>query len=158
MLFWQEVKSGSELRQQYGVPPDFGDAARTLAASCLPADGWYVASYVMRFVHVDPPAGGVRTSGGRRGRTPCWCGRRRHRRRGTERGFVTRGGAAEPYENALGETVCWKFVGISDLLPVYEKLEDGAEIMSTDHASRTLGRIRQMVRPLEDFVRYADEA
>lgn len=40
----------------------------------------------------------------------------------------------------------WRFAGISDLLPVYEDLEDGAEILWNVRGRLPMSRIKKMVR------------
>jgi hypothetical protein len=40
----------------------------------------------------------------------------------------------------------WVFEGLTSLLPVYEKLQDGAEISWTDLRGATLGSIRRRVK------------
>lgn len=40
----------------------------------------------------------------------------------------------------------WRFGGISQLLPIYEELEDGAEIMWDKLGSLSLGRIQRIVK------------
>ena len=45
-----------------------------------------------------------------------------------------------------GKKAKWVFEGLTSLLPIYEKLEDGAEIMWKDHRMRTLGKIRRWAK------------
>lgn len=40
----------------------------------------------------------------------------------------------------------WRFAGISMLLPVYEEIEDGAEILWTDRGMLQIERIKRLVR------------
>ena len=40
----------------------------------------------------------------------------------------------------------WIFVGIADLIPIYEDIEDGAEIMWTDYGFISNRRIKRMPR------------
>ncbi len=51
----------------------------------------------------------------------------------------------EPYK---GGPKCipvqWIYEGITELLPIYEELSDGAEVMWREHRSRTLRRLRSM--------------
>ncbi len=49
-----------------------------------------------------------------------------------------------------GQKGRWVFVGINELLPVYEKLEDGAEILWTTHY-KSLASIERMVREKEEL-------
>jgi hypothetical protein len=48
----------------------------------------------------------------------------------------------------------WVFDGLTGLLPIYEKLEDGAEILWREHRNKTVAKIRSWVkvkRELETF-------
>jgi hypothetical protein len=51
----------------------------------------------------------------------------------------------------------WVFEGISSLLPVYDKLEDGAEILWTSHANVTVGRVRSWIREKAELEVFRDE-
>ena len=46
----------------------------------------------------------------------------------------------------LMRTVHWKFLGLTELLPIYEKLEDGAEILWREHYNRSLRKILSKVK------------
>ena len=41
---------------------------------------------------------------------------------------------------------CWKFEGLTSLLPIYEELKDGAEIKWTEHLNRSVKTIRGRVK------------
>ena len=57
-----------------------------------------------------------------------------------------------PYKGGPeGIDVQWVFEGITELLPVYEKIKDGAEISWSDHAPRKLKNIRKWVRKKSEF-------
>ena len=45
----------------------------------------------------------------------------------------------------------WVFEGITELLPVYEDIEDGAEIMWAEHPPRTLKALRRLVKSKRAF-------
>ena len=52
----------------------------------------------------------------------------------------------EPYEGGPNATpVKWEFVGITEVLPIYEDLEDGAEVMWAEHMPRKLKNLNKMV-------------
>jgi hypothetical protein len=40
----------------------------------------------------------------------------------------------------------WLFVGLTSLLPIYHKLEDGAEILWEEHANRTVRKIDSLAK------------
>jgi len=42
----------------------------------------------------------------------------------------------EPYKNGLGQDAQWAFEGVSELLPIYEKIEDGCEVMWTEYTKK----------------------
>lgn len=52
-----------------------------------------------------------------------------------------------------GVRVRWKFVGITELLPVYDPIEDGVEIAWTDHGDRKLKDSKSWVKPKRAFFR-----
>lgn len=59
---------------------------------------------------------------------------------------------AEPYKGGLeGIPVQWEYLGIIELLPIYEALEDGAEIMWTSNYPRKLKNLKTMVKQKNEF-------
>jgi hypothetical protein len=50
----------------------------------------------------------------------------------------------------------WRFVGISMLLPVYEPLEDGSEILWQDRGEMSVARIRAMVKAKKELSVFDD--
>jgi len=62
--------------------------------------------------------------------------------------------ATKPYRGGpQGVRVMWEYVGITELVPVYEAIADGAEIAWNDHGSRKLKTLRRWVRPRATFRR-----
>lgn len=60
--------------------------------------------------------------------------------------------STEPYKGGSeGIDVQWVFEGVTNLLPIYEEIEDGAEIMWGDHAPRKLKNIRKQARRKSEF-------
>ncbi|MDO4878750.1 MAG: DUF4288 domain-containing protein [Neisseria sp.] len=55
------------------------------------------------------------------------------------------------YTNALQQKVRWRLVGITDILPIYKELEDGAEIAFTSRPPRKLKNLQKWVLPRERF-------
>jgi hypothetical protein len=53
------------------------------------------------------------------------------------------GNAGLPSKSKGGE---WRFAGISMLLPVYEDIEDGAEVLWVDHGAMSVNRIKKLVK------------
>ena len=113
--------------------------------------GWYVGSYLLRFIELaedgneDPER-----------RFATW----------ENTVLVKANGLDEAYDKVVkvamentgpykggpdGIDVEWVFEGVTDLLPVYEELEDGVEIMWANHAPRKLKNIRKHARKKGEF-------
>lgn len=105
--------------------------------------GWYVASYILRFVELDREdkddldgrfftyentiivkAGSLDEA--------------------YDKTVTVAKGHTEPYKGGSeGVDVQWVFEGLTEILPIYEELEDGAEIMWAKHGPRKLRNIRR---------------
>ncbi|MEM6297375.1 MAG: DUF4288 domain-containing protein [Bacteroidota bacterium] len=59
----------------------------------------------------------------------------------------------QQFTNENGVEMEWCFVGIADLIPVYEDIEDGAEIMWTDYGYISNKRAEKIPRTKEDILR-----
>ena len=58
----------------------------------------------------------------------------------------------EPYKGGKdGVPVQWVFEGVTELLPIYEELEDGAEIMYREHNPKKLKNLRKRVKEKSDI-------
>lgn len=61
---------------------------------------------------------------------------------------------AKPYSGGPNAVpVQWLFEGLTELLPIYGKLEDGAEIMYREINPTKLKNLRKMIRQKDDFSR-----
>ena len=60
----------------------------------------------------------------------------------------------ESYKNTDDEVVTVRFRGLRDLLLIYEKLEDGAEILYSEYDEITEAEIAEMVTPKEQLGAY----
>tara|TARA_R110002073_G_scaffold77735_5_gene188046 strand:- start:286 stop:528 length:243 start_codon:yes stop_codon:yes gene_type:complete len=53
---------------------------------------------------------------------------------------------SKPYKGGSeGVPVKWIFEGVTELLPIYEELEDGAELMYREHSRTKLKNLRKRV-------------
>lgn len=113
--------------------------------------GWYVASYLLRFIELaeegndDPEK-----------RFVTWENTILVKARGLNEAYDKAVKVAmketEPYKGGPnGVDVQWVFEGITDLLPIYEELVDGAEIMWTKHGPRKLRNIRLRARTKDEI-------
>jgi len=50
----------------------------------------------------------------------------------------------------------WEFVGLTSLLPIYEKLGDGAEIYWREYANSTLGKIASKIKKRQQLEAFVD--
>jgi hypothetical protein len=58
----------------------------------------------------------------------------------------------KPYKGGPeGIPVQWVFEGVTELLPIYEELEDGSEIMWAEHKPKKLRKLRELVRGRDEF-------
>jgi hypothetical protein len=58
----------------------------------------------------------------------------------------------KPYKGGSeGIPVQWIFEGVTELLPIYEEIEDGSEIMWAEHKPKKLKNLRKLVRNKEEF-------
>lgn len=118
------------------------DGGEKLANETSPV-GWYVGSYLLRFVELNEPGNDDPDAS-----FLVWENTVIVRAETLEEAFqkVVRVGQqhTEPYQGGPdgGAPVQWIFEGITDLLPIYEPLEDGAEIMWAEHDSVKLGKLR----------------
>jgi hypothetical protein len=107
--------------------------------------GWYMASYLLRFVELtdkdndDPEK-----------RFSTWENtilvKANDLNEAREKAVKIANGETKPYKGGVkGVDVQWVFEGITDVLPIYEELADGAEIMWVKHAPRKLKSIRKTI-------------
>jgi hypothetical protein len=107
--------------------------------------GWWIASYLERFEYYNEDR---RRLGRRctawentvlikaRTRDHAW-------RKATALGRLSEGSEAWDETGRKGQ---WRYEGLTSLLPVYEDLEDGAEILWVEHSRCTVRRIKAMAK------------
>ena len=113
--------------------------------------GWYVGSYLLRFVELSDLGNEDPDS-----RFLSW----------ENTALVQAQSFDEPYEKLVvvanensgpykggsrGIDVQWVCEGVTELLPVYESLGDGCEIMWAKHAARKLKNLRARVKAKEEL-------
>jgi hypothetical protein len=54
---------------------------------------------------------------------------------------------------SYGGEMKWKFAGIGDLLPIYEDIEDGAEIMWTDYGTISAKRKDRITKTKRELLK-----
>jgi hypothetical protein len=113
--------------------------------------GWYVATYVLRFIELAEPGNEDPEK-----KFLTWENTILVRAADLDEAYdktvnVAVEGTA-PYKGwpAPGADVQWVFEGVLDILPVYEEIEDGAEILWAERR-RKLASIRKSVRGRGEF-------
>lgn len=117
--------------------------------------GWWVASYIERFEYYDEPKHKL----GRR--CLAWENTILVKARNREEAYrkaVAVGGQCEGSEgwNSVGRKGAWRYEGLTMLLPIYEELEHGAEILWNEYAGRTVRSIRALVKSKRELTVFND--
>ena len=113
--------------------------------------GWYLGSYLIRFIETKSTKNNDPEE-----RFLSWENtvliRANNLDEAYEKVVAIGNDQTEPYLGGPdGTPVQWVFEGITDLLPIYEQLEDGAEIAWAEHAPRKLKNLQKMVRQKDEF-------
>jgi hypothetical protein len=114
--------------------------------------GWYLGSYLLRFVELADPG---RNDPERRFHS--WENTVVVRAKTIQEALVKveRIGkkSCKPYRGgAKGVSVKWEYMGVTEMLPIYEEIEDGAEIAWRERAPRTLRKLEGLVGTKESFL------
>ncbi|HEX8342578.1 MAG TPA: hypothetical protein VF624_16875 [Tepidisphaeraceae bacterium] len=105
--------------------------------------GWWIFCEVQQWVEGDPK------NAAKQKRFPVWENMRLLKARNYEQAYrkaIKLANIGMPSATEGGE---WHFIGLSMLLPAYEALEDGAEILWTDHGKISAAKIKRMVKSKE---------
>lgn len=116
--------------------------------------GWYIASYLQRFVFIgednENPAK----------RYSAWENTIIVRANDPDEAYKKAVKQAKlgckPYTNTDGQRVQFVYEGLTSLLPIYEDLADGCEIMWAEHNNRTLKKLRSWVKDKDDLEVFED--
>ena len=112
---------------------------------------WYVASYMLRFIELEDDFNDDLEH-----RFTAWENTIIVKASSIEEAFdkavaIAHSGTT-PYKGGVqGVPVQWVFEGITMLLPIYEQLEDGAEIIWQEHNPTKLKNIRKLVKDRNEF-------
>ncbi|MEZ5496152.1 MAG: DUF4288 domain-containing protein [Gammaproteobacteria bacterium] len=113
--------------------------------------GWYIGSYLIRFIELDEEGNDDLEK-----RFLSWENTVIVKAESMGEAFAKIETLAkeneEPYLGGPeGVPVQWVYEGITELLPIYEELTDGSEVMWGEHHPRKLKRLRSMAHRSVDF-------
>lgn len=113
--------------------------------------GWYVCSYLLRFIELAETG-----NDNPEARFISWENTILVKANSIEEAYdkavLVALEAAQPYKGGTeGVDVQWEFLGMTEVLPVYEELVDGAEIMWCSRNARKLKNLRKRVRQRDQF-------
>jgi hypothetical protein len=113
--------------------------------------GWYVCSYLLRFVELANP-----DNNNDEARFLSWENtiivKASNLDEAYDKTVAIANQTTEPYKGGPeGIDVQWLFEGITEVLPIYEELEDGAEIMWRERWPCKLKNLRRLVRNKGEF-------
>jgi hypothetical protein len=118
--------------------------------------GWYIGSFLLRFIE-------MRAAGNNNlnRRFLSWENTILVRAKSIEHAYskVVKMARSQtrPYAGGPKRTpVRWVCEGVTELLPIYEKMEDGSELMWRERRPRTLKSLRRLVRSRADFKQLGD--
>lgn len=113
--------------------------------------GWYVASYLIRFIELDN-----QDNDNFEKRFLSWENtiiiKANDINEAYNKVVETAKLDTKPYKGgSQGIPVQWIFEGVTELLPIYEEIKDGSEIMWAEHRPTKLKNLRKLVRNKEKF-------
>ena len=109
--------------------------------------GWYLGSYLLRFIELDDV-----DRDNPEGKFTSWENTVLVQAKTIESAYSKVERIAKqnskPYRGGpQGVRVQWEYLGVTDLLPIYEEIADGAEIAWTERPPRKLKNLQQWVKP-----------
>ena len=113
--------------------------------------GWYVGSYIIRFIELNESGNDDLEK-----RFLAWENTRIIKASNLDEAYDKLVKEAQletdPYKGGKeGVPVQWVFEGVTELLPIYDELEDGSEIMYREHNPTKLKNLRKAIRKKNEF-------
>jgi hypothetical protein len=119
--------------------------------------GWWVASYLERFEYEDENKDKLNR------RCVAWENTIIIKARNREEAYRKAekigklNNSNEAYRTMSGRMGIWKYEGLTSLLPIYEELEDGAEIIWKAHENITVKKVKSWVKEKNGLEAFDDE-
>ena len=113
--------------------------------------GWYVGSYLLRFVEIED-----KNKNDPEKRFLSWENTIIVKAKSFNDAYkkvvkIAKSNTKPYHGGEKGIPVQWVFEGVTELLPIYEELEDGSEIMWAEHSPRKLKSLRKYVRECDEL-------
>jgi hypothetical protein len=113
--------------------------------------GWYIGTYLLRFTEV-----GYKKNNSPEERFTSWENTVIVKAKDMNEAYakIAKIGKShtKPYKGGPnGIPVQWMFEGLTELLPIYDALEDGAEVIWAEHGPRKLKNLKKIVRARDEF-------
>lgn len=116
--------------------------------------GWWVASYIQRAAWEDEPTPSLKS------RCLAWENtiilQAPDRETAYTKAVSLASESGTGFQDGSGRAGQWIFEGLTSLLPIYDELTDGAEIAWTEHANRTVGKVRSWIKRKEELEVFDD--
>jgi hypothetical protein len=116
--------------------------------------GWWIASYIERAVWDDEPNPSPNS------RCLAWENtiilKAPDREAAYEKAIMLGSKQSSKFADEHKRTGHWVFVGLTSLLPIYEQLEDGTEILWTEHKNRMVKTVLSRVKEKHELEAFDD--
>ena len=118
--------------------------------------GWWIASYIERFEYYDEDKSNINR------RCLAWENTILIKSDSREEAYkkVTKIGKMSNNSEAWNEKTkrkgSWQFEGLTSLLPIYEKIEDGSEILWREYNGRSVKKIKSFVKKKSELAIFDD--
>lgn len=112
---------------------------------------WYVGSYLLRFMELRDPERNDPDA-----RFLSWENTILVRAKSFDEAYakvvaIGKDNATRYRGGSEGVPVKWQYVGVTELLPVYDEIRDGAEIAWAEHSPRALRNLRKSVKTKQEL-------
>ena len=118
--------------------------------------GWWIAAYVLRFEYYDEDKKNPNRRCLAWENTIILKAKDRNEAYRKAVRFGRQASGHEMWQSDSGRKGAWRFEGLTSLLPIYEELEDGAEVMWRKYANRTVKTIQALAKSRKDLETFND--
>jgi hypothetical protein len=113
--------------------------------------GWYLGRYLLRFMELNDPQRNEPERKFFSWENTVLVRAKTFDEAYAKVGAIGKSNATRYRGGPSGVPVKWQYIGVTEVLPIYEKIEDGTEIAWAEHAPRTLRKLRARARTKEEL-------